>query len=151
MYKKCVARAKLLFCLWNLIIIILYFALGLLWLSFLNHYALSFLFRFWQVFFKIQDFTMSGCAIDPRSLVVYPSGKCKLTISKFSSIVQNKKYTRPVFLWTKAAAQGSSFKMRSTPVTRTLHNSSLPLARSNFHFPSDRFLYNFTLDNSNPR
>lgn len=34
-----------------------------------------------QVFFKIQDFTMSGCAIDPRSLVVYPSGKYKLTIT----------------------------------------------------------------------
>ena len=37
------------------------------------------------------------------------------------------------------------------PVTRTLHNSNLPLTRSNFHFPSDRFLYNFTLDNSNSR
>ena len=37
------------------------------------------------------------------------------------------------------------------PVTRTLYNSNLPLTRSNLHFPSDRFLYNFTLDNSNSR
>lgn len=34
-----------------------------------------------QVYFKIQDFTLSGCAIDPRSLVVYPGGKFKLNIS----------------------------------------------------------------------
>ena len=31
----------------------------------------------------------------------------------------------------------------------TSGNSNLPLTRSNFHYPSDRFLYNFTLDNSN--
>ena len=37
------------------------------------------------------------------------------------------------------------------PVTRTLYNSNLPLTRSNFYFPSDHFLYNFTLDNSNSR
>ena len=37
------------------------------------------------------------------------------------------------------------------PVTRTLYSLNLPLTRSNFHFPSDRFLYNFTLDNSNSR
>ena len=37
------------------------------------------------------------------------------------------------------------------PVIRTLYNSNLPLTRSNFHFPSGRFLYNFTLDNSNSR
>ena len=35
------------------------------------------------------------------------------------------------------------------PVTQTLYNSNLPLTRNNLHFPSDRFLYNFTLDNSN--
>ena len=35
------------------------------------------------------------------------------------------------------------------PVTRTLYNSNLPLTRSNFYFPSEHFLYNFTLDNSN--
>ena len=34
-------------------------------------------------------------------------------------------------------------------VTRTLFNSNFPLTRSNFHFPSDHFLYNSTLDNSN--
>ena len=34
-------------------------------------------------------------------------------------------------------------------VTRTLDNSNLPLTRSNFHFPSGHFLYNFTLNNSN--
>ena len=34
------------------------------------------------------------------------------------------------------------------PVTRTLYNSNLPLTRSNFHFPSEHFLYNFTLENS---
>ena len=34
-------------------------------------------------------------------------------------------------------------------VTRTLHNSNLPLTRTNFPFPSRHFLYNFTLDNSN--
>ena len=32
-----------------------------------------------------------------------------------------------------------------------LYNSNLSLTRSNFHFPSDHFLYNFTLDNSNSR
>ena len=37
------------------------------------------------------------------------------------------------------------------PVTLTLSNSNLPLTWSNFHFPSDLFLYNFTLDNSNSR
>ena len=37
------------------------------------------------------------------------------------------------------------------PVTWTLYNSSLPLTRSNFHSPSDHFLYNFTLDNWNSR
>ena len=37
------------------------------------------------------------------------------------------------------------------PVTRTLYNSNLPLTRSNLRFPWDRFLYNFTLDNSNSR
>ena len=31
----------------------------------------------------------------------------------------------------------------------TSGNSNHPLTRSNFHYPSDRFLYNFTLDNSN--
>ena len=40
------------------------------------------------------------------------------------------------------------------PVTRTLHNSNLPLTRSNFHFPSDHFPYILpsttrTPDNSN--
>ena len=34
------------------------------------------------------------------------------------------------------------------PVTRTLYNSNLPLTRNNLHFPSDRFLHNFILDNS---
>ena len=37
------------------------------------------------------------------------------------------------------------------PVTRTLYNSNLLLTRSNFHFPSEHFLYNFTLDNSNSK
>ena len=37
------------------------------------------------------------------------------------------------------------------PVTRTLYNSNLPLTRSYFHFPSDHFLYIFTLNNSNYR
>ena len=35
------------------------------------------------------------------------------------------------------------------PVTRTLCNWNLPLTRSDLRFPSDRLLYNFTLDNSN--
>ena len=34
------------------------------------------------------------------------------------------------------------------PVTRTLYNLNLPLTRSNFLFPSDRCLYNYTLHNS---
>lgn len=34
-----------------------------------------------QVFFKIQEFTLSGCAIDQKSLIVYPGGKFKLTIT----------------------------------------------------------------------
>ena len=34
-------------------------------------------------------------------------------------------------------------------VTRTLDNSNLPLTRTDLHFPSGHFLYNFTLDNSN--
>ena len=33
--------------------------------------------------------------------------------------------------------------------SRTLDNSNLPLTPSNFRFPSDHFMYNFTLDNSN--
>ncbi|XP_068683780.1 AP-5 complex subunit mu-1-like isoform X2 [Montipora foliosa] len=37
-----------------------------------------------QVFFKIQDFTLSGCAIDSRSLVVYPGGKFKVNISTYN-------------------------------------------------------------------
>ena len=39
-----------------------------------------------------------------------------------------------------------SMYLQSTP-----DNSNLPLTRSNFHFPSGHFLYNFTLDNSNSR
>ena len=35
--------------------------------------------------------------------------------------------------------------------SRALYNSNLPLNRSNFHFPSDHFPYNFTLDNSEVR
>ena len=35
------------------------------------------------------------------------------------------------------------------PVTRTLYIPNLPLTQSNFHFPSNSFLYNFTPDNSN--
>ena len=35
------------------------------------------------------------------------------------------------------------------PVTWTLYNSNLPLTWTNFHFPSDHFLYNFTVNNSN--
>ena len=34
-------------------------------------------------------------------------------------------------------------------LTRTLDNSNLSLTRTNFHFPSSNFVYNFTLDNSN--
>ena len=34
-------------------------------------------------------------------------------------------------------------------VTWTLYNSKLPLTQSNFYFPLDHFLYNFTLDNLN--
>ena len=34
-------------------------------------------------------------------------------------------------------------------VTRTPYNLNLQLTRSNFHFPSDHLLYNFTLDSSN--
>ena len=34
-------------------------------------------------------------------------------------------------------------------VQSTSGNSNLWLTESNFHFPSDRLLYNFTLDNSN--
>lgn len=40
-----------------------------------------------QVFFKIQDFTLSGCAIDPKSIVVYPAGKFKLNLTyEFSTL-----------------------------------------------------------------
>ena len=41
------------------------------------------------------------------------------------------------------------FKYIGLPIIRTLYNSNLPLTRSNFNFPSERLLYNFTLDNSN--
>ena len=51
----------------------------------------------------------------------------------------------------KQEAQTSVVQYNRIPVTRTLYNSNLPLTRSNLHFPSDRFLYNFTLDNSNSR
>ena len=43
----------------------------------------SFFFFPKQVYFKIQDFTFSGCAIDTRSLAVYPVGKFKLNICKY--------------------------------------------------------------------
>ena len=39
--------------------------------------------------------------------------------------------------------------LQSTPGNSTLYNSNLPLTRTNFHFPSDHFPYNFTLDDSN--
>ena len=39
----------------------------------------------------------------------------------------------------------------SPAIQSTPGNSNLSLTRSNFHFPSDHFLYNFTLDNSNFR
>ena len=42
-------------------------------------------------------------------------------------------------------------KLQSTPGNSTLYNSNLPLTRSNFYFPSEHFLYNFILDNSNSR
>lgn len=48
-------------------------------------FLIDFLFKLdKQIFFKIQDFTFSGCAIDPRSLVVYPGGKYKINICKFN-------------------------------------------------------------------
>ena len=34
------------------------------------------------------------------------------------------------------------------PTTRTLDNSNLSLTRTNFHFPSSNFVYNFIFDNS---
>ena len=37
------------------------------------------------------------------------------------------------------------------PITRTLANSNLALTRTSFPFLSGHFLYNVTLDNSNPR
>ena len=57
-----------------------------------------------------------------------------------------------VFLIFLADFSGSEWK-------KTLHKkrllwsiySRLPVTRSNFHFPSNRFLYNVTLDNSNSR
>ena len=48
------------------------------------------------------------------------------------------------FLFLKMVLNYSRF-----PVTRTLYNSNLPRTRGNFHFLSDSFLHNFTLDNSN--
>ena len=36
-------------------------------------------------------------------------------------------------------------------VNQTLYNSNLPLTWSSLHFPSDHFLHDFTLDNSNSR
>ena len=47
-----------------------------------------------------------------------------------------------------------SCKYSQLRLPRTLCNSNLPLTRSNFHFPSDHFLYNFTsisLEGSNYR
>ena len=49
---------------------------------------------------------------------------------------------------TKAITELQHYYSR-LPVTRTLYNSNLPQTQSNFHIPSDRFLYNFSLDNSN--
>ena len=37
------------------------------------------------------------------------------------------------------------------PLVLCYYNSNLPLTRSNFHFPLDHFLYNFTFHNSNLR
>ena len=39
--------------------------------------------------------------------------------------------------------------VQSNPSNLSLYNSNLLLTRSKLHFPSDHFLYNFTLDNSN--
>ena len=79
---------------------------------------------------------------------------CHLSISMFSNMVK---------WWLKLrnkTGNGEELSIRSVfkyksysrlPITRTLCNSNLPLTRSNFHFPSEHFLYNFTLDNSNLR
>ena len=50
------------------------------------------------------------------------------------------------YLWTPPDTSGQLYSW--LPITRTLANSSLALSRSNFHFPSGHFLYNFTRDNS---
>ena len=60
-------------------------------------------------------------------------------------------FSRELFIFGRSEQQ---IRMRGgcysrLPATRTLYNSNLPLTQSNFHFPSDHFLYNFTLDNSN--
>ena len=45
----------------------------------------------------------------------------------------------------------SIYNYSGLPVTQTLYNLNFLLTPSNFHFPSDHFLYNFALDNSKSR
>lgn len=35
-----------------------------------------------NIHFKVADFTLSGCTIDARSVSLYPSTKCKVTLAK---------------------------------------------------------------------
>ena len=42
-----------------------------------------------------------------------------------------------------------SVRFTAQPLSALLYNSNLPLTRGNFYFPTDHFLYNFTLENSN--
>ena len=66
-----------------------------------------------------------------------------VTFLAFSNIQDPGKFSE---ILTHRLHESDLIRMQSTP-----GNSNLQLTRSNFHFPSGRFLYNVTLDNSNSR
>ena len=91
------------------------------------------------------------------------TGKTTTRLALHLALKRSLKYTyctRPFFLpsflicndagwqttqWDIDKKRYKAFECR-LPVTRTLYNLNLPLTRSTFHFPSDNFLYNFTID-----
>ena len=129
----------------------------LAWLLLCGHcfFFSAFIVLLWQASLRIFHFykrSREALWISLWWLFLYQN--CHLSISMFSNMVK---------WWLKLrnkTGNGEELSIRSVfkyksysrlPITRTLCNSNLPLTRSNFHFPSEHFLYNFTLDNSNSR
>ena len=69
--------------------------------------------------------------------------------SKVIIIVIEFKFLGTNIFWTSELILTLALVPARSKIQSTPGNSNLPLTRSNFHFPSGRFLYNWTLDNSN--